>query len=424
MRQRILRAATSAAASHGHSCLTVASVVAEAGISRSTFYEHFSDLNECVLAAIDSLGVALIDQLESALAEEAEPGTGTVIEALCRYTREDPDGSRMLFLESLAAGSASLDRREHLQRELAMVLAAASPAGEEADPAAIASLDAVAGGLLRLFAIRLRRGLDEVDELSPADLAAWVEAYVGVGLGYGLGRLSLGERDRPGAEPAWELRSPPADRHLTGKTKTGVDQELRIITATARLSYESGYRELTVSDITTAAHVSRNAFYRSFRDKPDAASLAIDLMFDQVMSGCAAAYFSAKQWPERVWRAGRAFAEAMAGAPSYSYLSLVETHAIGRQGCDLVYERMGAFALFLEEGFRYRPEAKALPKVSAEVIGAAIFEVGSQASRRRRTGEWHLAALPQLTFLCLAPFLGPEAAVEFVREKTAELRAG
>ena len=415
--QRILRAVTAAAASRGYSQLTVGLVVKEAGISRSTFYEHFSDLNACVLAALDSLGFSLIDQIQSAMVAEAEPSTQTVVGALCQFAGEDLDGARMLFLESLAAGNDSLDRREVLQKEIAMLLAAVSPAGTAAN----ASLDEVAGGLLRLFAIRLRRGGDAVGELRPDELVAWVDAYAGVAAEWEPGASALAVRERPAPEPAWELQSPPADRHLLGKTEIGADQELRITAATARLSYQSGYEAMTVADITTAARVSRNAFYRAFRDKPDAASMAIELMFNQVMSGCAAAYSSAKQWPERVWRAGRAFAEAMAGAPDYSYLSLVETHAIGHRACDLAYDRMAAFSLFLDEGFRCRPEATELPRVSSEAIGAAMFEVGSQASRRRRSNEWYLAALPQLIFLCLAPFLGPEAAGEFVREKAAEL---
>lgn len=50
-RERLLTAVTDAIADRGYHATTVAEVIAYAGVSRATFYEHFADKDACVLAA-------------------------------------------------------------------------------------------------------------------------------------------------------------------------------------------------------------------------------------------------------------------------------------------------------------------------------------------------------------------------------------
>ena len=58
-RGRMLGAMADAVATKGYAGTTVADVVAGAGVSRKTFYEHFSDKEECFLAGFDT-GVDLL----------------------------------------------------------------------------------------------------------------------------------------------------------------------------------------------------------------------------------------------------------------------------------------------------------------------------------------------------------------------------
>src|SRR5213080_4602099 len=58
-RGRMLGAMADAVASKSYAATTVADVVAGAGVSRKTFYEHFRDKEECFLAAFDA-GVGLV----------------------------------------------------------------------------------------------------------------------------------------------------------------------------------------------------------------------------------------------------------------------------------------------------------------------------------------------------------------------------
>jgi AcrR family transcriptional regulator len=54
-RERIVAAVAAALDEHGYGDLTVGRVIAAAGISRSTFYVHFANKREAVLAAHDSI---------------------------------------------------------------------------------------------------------------------------------------------------------------------------------------------------------------------------------------------------------------------------------------------------------------------------------------------------------------------------------
>ena len=53
-RRRMLEAMANATAEKGYVHTTVADVIKRAGVSRETFYEHFSDKEDCFIAAYDA----------------------------------------------------------------------------------------------------------------------------------------------------------------------------------------------------------------------------------------------------------------------------------------------------------------------------------------------------------------------------------
>jgi AcrR family transcriptional regulator len=66
----MIEAMAQTVAAKGYAATTVADVVARAGVSRKTFYEHFGDREECFLAAYD----AAVDVLFGAVAEHVAAG--------------------------------------------------------------------------------------------------------------------------------------------------------------------------------------------------------------------------------------------------------------------------------------------------------------------------------------------------------------
>lgn len=93
--------------------------------------------------------------------------------------------------------------------------------------------------------------------------------------------------------------------------------------------------------------------------------------------------------------------------------------AVGEAAIGHAYDRLSAFSLFLEEGYRYRPEAGELPRTVSEALMATMFEWGFQELWEKGDANSLRKALPQLSFLVLVPFMGGDAASEFVEEKLA-----
>ena len=116
-RGRLLDAMAQAVSENGYGTATVARVVALAGVSRKTFYEHFSDKEKCFLALYDT-GISYVLGPQSKRhfrAETAEAGPrgrlAVGLRAFLAVLAEEPAFSRAIILEVHAAGAAALERR-------------------------------------------------------------------------------------------------------------------------------------------------------------------------------------------------------------------------------------------------------------------------------------------------------------------------
>jgi AcrR family transcriptional regulator len=158
-RARILAAMTQVACERGAAGATVANVVTRAGVSRRTFYEEFSDSEDCFLAALEqTLQYAVARVLP---AYEAQGRWRERIRAglaeLLRLFDERPPLARMLVVESLSAGPRALERRA----EALVALTAAVDAGREQGSASGATLltaEGVVGAVLSVIHTRLCAG--------------------------------------------------------------------------------------------------------------------------------------------------------------------------------------------------------------------------------------------------------------------------
>lgn len=122
-RVRMLAAMVELVAERGAGDVTVAHVVARSGVSRRTFYEVFSDREDCFLAAFDeavqrlALIVVPAYQQPSRWREQIRAG----LTALLQFLDHERAAGRLLVVETLAAGPRALERR---RRVLAQVIAA------------------------------------------------------------------------------------------------------------------------------------------------------------------------------------------------------------------------------------------------------------------------------------------------------------
>jgi AcrR family transcriptional regulator len=112
-RQRIIGAIAAVAAEKGAANVTVAHIVARAGISRRTFYEQFEDREECLLAALDEAvghAAALVlpaYEAEARWRERMRAG----LAALLLFLDDEPGLGRLCVVEALGAGPLALELR-------------------------------------------------------------------------------------------------------------------------------------------------------------------------------------------------------------------------------------------------------------------------------------------------------------------------
>jgi AcrR family transcriptional regulator len=134
-RGRLLDALAEVVARRGYAAATIADIVREAQVSRSTFYEHFSSKEECFLAAYD----AGVEVLLGAIAERAAEAEGwreqviASIDAYLEVLAVEPAFARTMMVEAMAAGEAALERRRRMHERLAGGLRRLHQAAQEED---------------------------------------------------------------------------------------------------------------------------------------------------------------------------------------------------------------------------------------------------------------------------------------------------
>jgi len=174
----------------------------------------------------------------------------------------------------------------------------------------------------------------------------------------------------------------------------------RIIWATAATIREVGYRNM------------------NFPTKADAFIATYEFAFQQTVAACIPAFFVSGAWPERVWHGAEAFARFMAREPLLAHLGFVEGYAIGPGFVPRVHDTQLAFTLFLEEGYRQRPEGQSLSRACSVLTAMAIFELGFQGIHRGPS-LYIRRMQPLAVYIALAPFIGCNEAGDFVAGKLA-----
>jgi AcrR family transcriptional regulator len=420
-RERLLEGMVMAANREGYAGANVSKVIANAGVSRPTFYDYFTDKDDCFLETNRDIAELLLTQIRDAVAEAApEQAPQVTIRRLIERSEAQPARAHFLANVTMAGGPRALDERDRTIAEVARIVESARA---RAAPDALSPdlpIRTMIGAVHRLLAPSIRTGDHDLQPLAD-ELIAWIESY---NRPYGEHRWQTLE---PGPAPVpssyasdLALRAPQPlspGRSQLSSVDVARNQRERIMYATAELAAQKGYTATTIADIVAAAHIDRRVFYTHFRDKQQAFLAVHELAIQQTMAVAAGAFFSATEWPERVWQGILAASQFQATYPTISHMGYVEAHAVGLPAIQRIIDTQTAFTIFLHEGNQY---TKAPPSRTAmQAIDAAIFEMGYQQIRAGRAEQ--LARLAyQATYVALAPYLGPQAANEFVDAKLRE----
>ena len=115
-RQRLMRAAASEFAERGYVGATATSIAAHAGMSKATFYEHFDNKLECMLALYDRANEVVGRAIGEALAGAGMSDAATRLHAATRSYLEtvaqNPEFTHVLVVEIMAAGPKAMAKRD------------------------------------------------------------------------------------------------------------------------------------------------------------------------------------------------------------------------------------------------------------------------------------------------------------------------
>jgi AcrR family transcriptional regulator len=418
-RERLLNGMAKAVARRGYTGATVAQAIAYAGVSRSTFYEHFADKEDCFLATFRELAPVLGAELLQAVQEVPwEEKQRAMLSAVLDPSKSEAAMHWRLLLTQARAG----EPRIRAERELFMGrLERAVEALLDAVPDDTPTLDippkALLGGVRSVISIQ-RYAHDAEDQGQLLDeLQHWTESYA-VPPGYArrscaewaeLGRAlcasSPGDATDEQQEEKEEAPRLPRGRQRLPAGVVASQHHSRIIQATARTIREKGYAATTIADIVAAAGVSRGVFYGQFQNKQEVFFAAQTVTLQKGLTTASTAFFTGRTWPEQVWNGLDALFDYLAGLPDLAHLMLIEPYAAGQAALDRVIDTMRTLSLFLEEGYHRGVRAEQLPRTCSDTIAGAIHELLYHAAEQDRVPELR-ELLPQAVHVALAPFLG------------------
>jgi AcrR family transcriptional regulator len=388
-RERLFAAMVATVAEKGYETTTVADLVELSGVSRSSFYRHFEDKQECFLAAIQALVEPAIQTIEAGLEIPGDRELAKkAFEALMERVVAQSAASKMCFVEVYAAGPAGVglvDRTLDSFEVLVKRLLDSIP-GHEGMPPEI--VRAIIGGIQKVIHKRLYRGEEEeLLELTP-QLWDWMLSYP----------------PPPGPLKPPRRRSPQA-RSFEERQAASNPPE-RILRALAKVVSEKGYPETTVADVVDRAKTSQRTFYEHFANKEDAMVAALDSGSSQMLALALPAFRRAPDWQHAVQATQEAMFSFGVREPEYAHLGGVEMYAAGKRALEqreIVTEGMEGL---LAPGYELKPD---IEPITAEAIGGALYALLYDHVKQK--GPERLPEMvPVAVYMTLMPFLGAEEA--------------
>ncbi len=173
-RSRLLQAMAQLASDKGIAATTIADLVAEAGVSKRTFYEHFAGKEACFLALFRAASGSALRTLREAVVPE-RPWQDQVEQALQAYfahLQMNPGLVRAMFVEIHHLGPPGLQVRREVLRQLVDFMLATVNASLSTPRLTPELALAAVGGITELVLQRVEAGqADRLTELTPSAAA-------------------------------------------------------------------------------------------------------------------------------------------------------------------------------------------------------------------------------------------------------------
>jgi AcrR family transcriptional regulator len=176
-RRRLFRAAAIVFARGGYVEATAEAIAREAGMSKATFYEHFDNKEDCIIAQFDAASEMILTTLAQGRAHLDPNSTSqerirVMIGAFVAVLEAYPDEAQTLLVEIVGAGPRAQERRDKFLENFSSYLDDVNKEASELRGVKrfVSAHDAFAivGACVELASRRIRTGVPEnVYELEP-----------------------------------------------------------------------------------------------------------------------------------------------------------------------------------------------------------------------------------------------------------------
>jgi AcrR family transcriptional regulator len=181
-RERILDAVLQAASRSGYAAMRIEDVIAIAGVSRRTFYDHFANKEEAFLAAYE----LVLDQLLSGVTTAFATGdtwpsrVRRGLAAFLNLLASEPVLAQVCVVEALAAGPRALAKRTQAMQDFQTLLRPPKDDALATTTAPPVAIEAVVGGIYEVIYSRVtQHRTEELPSLLPSLLHSALLPFVG-----------------------------------------------------------------------------------------------------------------------------------------------------------------------------------------------------------------------------------------------------
>jgi AcrR family transcriptional regulator len=407
---RIEAAMVEAVDRDGYAGTTIAQLVGLAGVSKTTFYEHFDSKLACFLATFDEIIRQVGDRVSDAYRAPGDFRT-RLLAALRRFMElvvEEPAAARLTAVESLALGRAGVAHREGGSASFEVLIRQSfdhSPSKVEVPDVLVR---AIVAGIRGVVYRRLRAGrAEELPGLAEL-LVDWALSFQRRPTKPMRRAIEAASRPRPtegpadrdentGATLSWQE---PAD---SDRSRAVLSQQERMIRGAAQVVVANGYESLSIPTISAAAGVSNQTFYEHFAGKRDTFLAAFESIAAEVLLVAGGAFAAEDGEPEAIGAGLRAMLEYFAAHELFAQLAFFELPTAGPAALDRADRALDDFTAFLRPGVA--PAALGGP-VAEELLPAISSAIWATIQHEIVHGERRsLPALaPDLACIAVSPF--------------------
>jgi AcrR family transcriptional regulator len=394
-KRRIEQAMVAAVSRHGYAGTTLRELVALAGVSKSTFYDHFESKQECFLATFDEILAAVAERVRAAYQVEGDfrQKLTSAVSCVMEIAVAEPETAMLATVESLSLGSVGIAHRERSAGEFEPLIQQSFDSSPSRKSVPKTTVRAIAAGIRGVIYRHVREGRNDELPGTVDELVEWALGYQArdsqlVRTAIRGAASSHGGGSQVAAAAGLDWREAPD----SARSRAELSQRERIIRAIAQLVAERGFETLSIPAISAKAGTSNQTFYENFDNKRAAFIAAFDAISEAGFLSIRAAYEETGGGPKGVGAGIQAALDHLASDEPLARLTLFELPTAGAVALDRADSVIDSLTGSLRVGLGMEEGTRVVPSDSvAQAIGGGCWSV-----MQHQLIEEGVDSLPQL----------------------------